>query len=297
MMGPARFVDVGGIRTRYYEAGSGLATLVLIHGGDFRAYSSAGDWSTIWEPLAARYRVVAFDKLGQGLTDLPASDDDLTMTATVHHTVGLLEALEINDAVMVGHSRGALPAAYAALHTRERLLAMIVVDSNTLAPEHLDYPKDFYPTAFAGKPEVPDEAYVRRELDMNSYSSDHVTPEFLATRMESALQPKMEVGIAKMKTLYESLYVPDHKRLRQEVLDSITAGALADLPVSVMWGYDDPSAPLSIGYALLDVLAPHIDWTEFHIINQSGHYVYREHPEVAAGIMIDFVERALVGIW
>jgi pimeloyl-ACP methyl ester carboxylesterase len=296
-MESAKFIDVDGIRTRYFDAGAGEATIVLIHGGEFRSSSNAGDWSSIWDLLAARFRVVAFDKLGQGFTDLPDSDDELTMSATVRHTLGFLEVLGIDNAVMVGHSRGALPAAYAAVHVPERVLAVIAVDSNTLAPDHPDYPKDFYPSIYAAKPEVPDEAFARLELERNSYATDHITPEIVASRLEAARLEKMEIGFAKMKTLYESQYVPDFKAVRRGVLDAIAEGALVDLPMSVIWGYDDPSAPLTIGYALLDRLAPHIDWTEFHIINQSGHYPYREHPEAAAGLMVDFVERALAGRW
>lgn len=297
MMESPHYVDVDGVSTRYFRAGSGDLTFVLIHGGDFRSYSTSGDWAPIWELLASRFGVVAFDKLGQGLTDLPPSDEGFAMSATVDHTLAFLDAVDINNAVLVGHSRGALPAAVAALQRRKRVLAMIVVDSNTLAPEHPDYPKDFYPSIYAEKPDLPDERYIRLELDRNSFSTDHVSEEILSSRMEAALQTKMEGGIRRMKALYETQFVPDHNQVRQEALDAIAGGALRDLPVSVFWGYDDPSAPLSIGYALLDAIAPHIDWTEFYIINQSGHYPYREHPEAVSSLMLDFAGRASAGKW
>ena len=68
-----KFVDVGGIRTCYYEKGGG-PPVVLFHGGNFGSTDLADnalDWDTIFDGLAARYRVVAIDKIGQASTRRP----------------------------------------------------------------------------------------------------------------------------------------------------------------------------------------------------------------------------------
>ena len=83
-MGEAKFVDVDGIRTRYFEAGSG-EILVLVHGGGFGQTAGAEGWSSIFGGLAQHFHVYAFDKLGMGETDLPKSDADYTMAATIRH--------------------------------------------------------------------------------------------------------------------------------------------------------------------------------------------------------------------
>jgi pimeloyl-ACP methyl ester carboxylesterase len=65
-----RFVDVDGIRTRYFDKGSG-AVLVLFHGshlGTNDACESALDWELNFDRLAEWFRVIAVDKLGQGHT-------------------------------------------------------------------------------------------------------------------------------------------------------------------------------------------------------------------------------------
>jgi hypothetical protein len=43
LMGEAKFVDVAGVRTRYFEGGQGEA-LVLVHGGQWPATASADGW-------------------------------------------------------------------------------------------------------------------------------------------------------------------------------------------------------------------------------------------------------------
>jgi 2-hydroxy-6-oxo-6-(2'-carboxyphenyl)-hexa-2,4-dienoate hydrolase len=71
-----RFIDVDGIRTRYFDKGSG-EVLVLFHGshlGTNDACESALDWELNFDRLAEWFRVIAVDKLGQGHTDNPKRD-------------------------------------------------------------------------------------------------------------------------------------------------------------------------------------------------------------------------------
>ena len=63
-----RWLDVEGIRTRYFEAGQG-EPIVFIYGGNFGtadSASSAYTWSKQVLPLSRNFRAIAFDKLGQG---------------------------------------------------------------------------------------------------------------------------------------------------------------------------------------------------------------------------------------
>lgn len=60
----------GGQRIRYWQAGEG-EPLLLIHGFP----TASWDWHRIWEPLAARYRVIACDMLGFGDSAKPRGHD------------------------------------------------------------------------------------------------------------------------------------------------------------------------------------------------------------------------------
>ena len=61
-MGESKFVDVDGIRTRYFEGGSGEA-MVLVHGGHYGATGGAVWWKPAFPKLAANFNVYAVDKL------------------------------------------------------------------------------------------------------------------------------------------------------------------------------------------------------------------------------------------
>jgi len=83
--------------------------LVLVHG----LASTARIWDYVAPLLAREYRVVAYDQRGHAESEKPDVGYDLpTMLADL---VGLVEALEIEKPVVVGHSWGAnLALAYAA---------------------------------------------------------------------------------------------------------------------------------------------------------------------------------------
>src|SRR4030095_1890601 len=87
MMTEPKFVDVEGVKTRYFDRGSGHVIL-LVHGshmGTPDACESALDWEFNFDVLARRYRVIAMDKLGQGYTGTPKTDADYTIAATIKH--------------------------------------------------------------------------------------------------------------------------------------------------------------------------------------------------------------------
>src|SRR3954470_19319454 len=90
LMGRAKFVDVGGIRTRYFDGGTGEA-LVLIHGGQWPSTASADLWAPVFDHLAANFHVYAFDKLGHGFTDNPKTDADYSMDAIIRHAYGFIQ--------------------------------------------------------------------------------------------------------------------------------------------------------------------------------------------------------------
>src|SRR5438067_600245 len=103
-----KFVDVGGIRTRYFEVGDG-EPMLLVHGGNMGQFDNidcAENWELNWDGFARNYHVFAIDKYGQGLTDNPKRDEDWTMHAIVQHAYGFLETLGLRGVHLVGHSRG-----------------------------------------------------------------------------------------------------------------------------------------------------------------------------------------------
>lgn len=283
-----KFVTVGGIRTRYFEAGSG-DPLVLIHGGQFGSYYNAYHWSLNFDDLSRSFRVYAFDKLGMGFTENPETEREYTMAAVIRHAYDLIETLGLSRVTLMGHSRGALPAARIAVDHPDVIKGLVILDSNTLAPEDPGMPQDFYRKLEEGAPAVPDREFVSREPIANSYQKDHITEDFVQAMLEIALLPKTKEVKANLKAL-EASFLQDLKRIKHETLERIQGGALK-VPTLIAWGWNDPSAPFKLGLELFDLIAARLDRVQLHLFNHSGHYIFREHARDLNRLVANFAAK------
>jgi pimeloyl-ACP methyl ester carboxylesterase len=117
-----RHVETNGIRMHIAEAGpdDGPA-LVLCHGFPECWYS----WRHQLRALGdAGYHVIAPDQRGYGTTDMPAGIDQYTQLHLVGDIIGLLDALGIERAGIVGHDWGGPVAWHTALLRPDRINAV-----------------------------------------------------------------------------------------------------------------------------------------------------------------------------
>ncbi len=272
-----RWIDVEGIRTRVYEDGSGPA-LVLLHGGQFGMFSSLDSWSLNLPALAESFHVVAIDKLGQGHTDNPKTDDDYTLDAVYNHALAAIDALNLENIVLLGHSRGGLPAIRIAIDHPELVSKLIIVDSNTASPDPAMASKFNAESAREIPADLSAEENYRRRIAANSYSPDHITDDYVARMVEIIEMDKSKDALKRMEDLNESTWMPSLRQAREKTFDQIREGALT-MPTLIVWGYDSRSAPLNQGMQLLDLVAPASENVEMHILNRAGHVSFREQPE------------------
>lgn len=114
----SRFVNVGGVRTHYYDAGDG-PVVVLLHSGEFGG-SAELSWENSIDVLAQRFRVVAPDWLGFGETD-KIRDFVSGTDRMVRHMAAFLDILDIGEADFVGVSMSATLLLREAAGPRSRL--------------------------------------------------------------------------------------------------------------------------------------------------------------------------------
>ena len=281
-----RWIDVDGIRTRYFEAGKG-EPIVFIYGGNFGtgdSASSAYTWSNQLLPLSKQFRAIVFDKAGQGETDNP-KNDDYTMAAVVRHAAAFLRAMKLKDVHLVGHSRGGYAATRVTLDNHDLVKSLTVVNSGTLSPgvgtNEVVLAK---PPYAAGTREC-----VRWVYQNYSFNPDIVTDEWVDAVMHTLALPKYQESVARMKTLGTKLFLPDLAREKRETLQWINEGRL-QRPVQVVWGFDDRTAVIDRGVELYQMFAKHERRALFHVVNQSGHFPFREHPARFNALMRRWVE-------
>src|SRR5918994_1128578 len=115
-----RFLGVGEARVAYYEEGSGKP-LLLLHGCPFSSFV----WRKVTPRLSLRYRCLAPDLLGLGDTETPEGAD-WSLRAQAAMVVGLLDALGIQRAHVVGHDHGGAVAQLLAAEHPDRIDRLVI---------------------------------------------------------------------------------------------------------------------------------------------------------------------------
>lgn len=115
------FITVDGVRLHYVERGRGEA-LVLIHGNGtmIQDFLSSG----IVDDLAERFRVIVLDRPGYGYSDRPRGVWTPRAHATLYQKA--LRQLGVTQAVVLGHSWGALVAVALALQAPHLVRSLVL---------------------------------------------------------------------------------------------------------------------------------------------------------------------------
>lgn len=125
LMPPARLVRANGINLSVHDVGTG-PTVILLHGFPSLAFG----WRHQIAPLvAAGYRVIVPDLRGYGRSDAPKAIEAYSVAWLTGDVVGIMDALNLNRAALVGHDWGGLLAWQMALQHPKRVAAVIGVNT------------------------------------------------------------------------------------------------------------------------------------------------------------------------
>lgn len=102
------FVTVNGINLHYYRTGGDKPPLVLAHG----ITDDGMCWSPVAEVFAKDFDVIMVDARGHGKSDAPK--DGYTLHNLGAELAGVVQALGLNQPILLGHSMGAITALVAA---------------------------------------------------------------------------------------------------------------------------------------------------------------------------------------
>jgi 2-hydroxy-6-oxonona-2,4-dienedioate hydrolase len=285
-----RWADVTGIRTRYLVEGSGTP-LLLIHGGhcgDSNSAECAEVWNLTIPDLARFYRCVALDRLGQGFTEGPKNDEDFTMAASVRHVADFVRAAGIEPCNVVGHSRGGYVAARLTVDHPELVRSCTIVSSNTVAPGAAANE-----VIFADNPHPPfSRERARFVVERYSFSTEHIDEAWLETRVRALQSETYHAAALRMaeRALYLTQFSPQLEADRRDLLDRIGRDGMPR-PTLVVWSQNDATAPVAMGLELFRRLAVRQPRTEFHLLNATGHYCYRERAPQFNRALRDFLDR------
>jgi epoxide hydrolase A/B len=127
-MPPLQFATTNGIRMGFHEAGpkADKPPLILCHGWPEIAFSWRHQIKALGE---AGIRVIAPDQRGYGATDAPEAVEAYDLEHLTADLVGLLDHLDIDKAVFVGHDWGGFVVWQMALRHPDRVAGVVGVNT------------------------------------------------------------------------------------------------------------------------------------------------------------------------
>lgn len=182
--GQDRFVDIAGVRTRFWQAGDRGPAVVLIHG----IASSVEDWATNIPALARSHRVFALDLVGCGLSDKPA-DHDYSLRSLANFVLAFMSSQGLDTAHLAGFSLGGRLALDCASLAPERVLSLILCAPAAVGPDTII---NFRLASVKGLGEIltrPSRFGMRMLLNAAFHDRSKVTSEMVEDRLRLARLP------------------------------------------------------------------------------------------------------------
>ncbi|WP_176157418.1 alpha/beta fold hydrolase [Burkholderia multivorans] len=261
-----RRIVAGGIYTNYHDLGDGPPVL-LIHGSG-PGVTAYANWRLTMPALARQFRVIAPDMAGFGETERPAGYR-YSMDNWVDHALGLLDALGVERAHVIGNSFGgalALALAIRAPARVGRLVLMGAAGTRFTLTEGLDAVWGYTPSI----------ANMRALLDVFAFDRTLVNDELAKLRYEASVRPGYQEAFANMfpapRQRWVDALASDEAQLRALPHDTL-----------IVHGREDRVIPLASSQRLLELLPN----AQLHVFGRCGHWTQIEHAARFNRLVID----------
>jgi len=259
-----------GIATNYLEGGDPSAPPVLLLHGSGPGVTAYANWRLTIPELSARLRVVAPDLVGFGFTARPEGVR-YDMDTWVAQLVGLLDALGVERASVVGNSfGGALALRLAARHPGrvDRLVLMGSVGVPFTITDGLDRVWGYQPSVEA----------MKDLIGLFAHSRELVTDELAEVRYRASIEPGFQESFAAM------FPAPRQRWVDAMVTPDPEIAALRH-PTLVVHGREDRVIPLDNALHLLRTVPD----VRLHVFGRCGHWTQIEHAAAFNELVLDFL--------
>lgn len=113
-------------RVHYHDGGSASPCVIFLHGWT----TSSREWLPFAKDLATQTRVICWDARGHGQHDYP-DHMDMSLPRMAQDLQALIQHLQLEQVVLVGHSMGALTAwEYIRQFGQQQLAGLVVIDQS-----------------------------------------------------------------------------------------------------------------------------------------------------------------------
>lgn len=277
----SHYLDIDGSRLHYVDEGpdDAPATLLFVHGNP--------TWSFYWRRLVTacrdRFRCVAVDHLGCGLSDLQPRP--LRLADHIDNLERLTEALDLRRVTLVAQDWGGAIGLGTVLRNRERFERLVLTNTGAFRPWFIPWRIRVCRWPVVGRFAVQRANGFSRAALRMTLSRSRLTPQveaaYLApygswTERAAVYQFVRDIPLSAAHPTWQTL---------AEIEDGLPS--LADMPTLLLWGMRD----WCFTPECLEKFRQY--WPEAEVVrlNDVGHWALEDAPEDAARAVTEFLAR------
>ena len=295
-----------------YEQGEGPA-VIMVHGFPELAFS----WRHQLPALAdAGFRAIAPDMRGYGQTDGPSGVDAYRMSELIGDLIGLLDALELQRAVFVGHDMGAIVLWHMAMLTPERMHKLLILNIPHIPRYSVDPVRlmrdrlgdDFYIVNFQDSDEA-DRAFnkdpghfidvMMRKNQIHRAQFEQLPPQMKVLSLLKAMARSESSGDPLLTAMERAYYVDAFSRSgftnpinwyrnwtrNWEALEGVDQ--TIDIPTLFIGAVDD----VVIAPEQIEAMRPWVTNLKIAMLEPCGHWTQQERPNDVNRLMLEWLAK------
>lgn len=260
------------LRNNVRVSGHGDQAVVFAHGFGCDQVM----WRHVAPAFEVTHKVVLFDYVGAGRSDLSAYDAARygTLQGYASDVLEIIDALALHDVIFVGHSVSAVVGMLASLRRPSRFARLVLVGPS---PSYLNDPPHYYggfePQDISGLLDMMEKNYTGWAGALApAIAGNPEHPEYAAELEASfcATDPAIARRFA------EATFLSDH---REDVVRVTT-------PSLIMQCAQDAIAPTAVG----EWMARHVPNSTYQALKATGHCPHLTHPDETIRVIRDYLD-------
>lgn len=279
----SNYLQLDGARLHFVDENTqgGESPVLMVHGNPTWSFY----YRRLISSLSDRYRTIAVDHVGCGLSDKPANYDYCLQTH-IDNLSQLVETLNLTNVTLMAHDWGGAIGLGALQKCRERFSKIILFNTGAFPPPFIPFRIRVCRWPVVGK------------IGVQGFNLFARAATVMATERKGGLRSEVASGLiapydrwANRVAIYNFVKdIPLSKGHRTwSVLDRIEQGLsdFADWPIQLVWGMKD----WCFRPECLERFESHWPKAEVHRLENAGHYVIEDEHQRVDQLVREFLSR------
>ena len=263
-------VKVNDINMYYEIHGEGFPLVMIMgYGASFEYWNPK-----IIDEFSKNFKVIVFDNRGSGRTDKPDKEYSIKMFAD--DTTGLMDALNIERAHILGHSMGGMIAQEIVLNYPERVEKLILSSTSCGGRKYVPPSTEIALIAMRDREGMKQDEIVRSFIPLR-FTEDFIknNPEFIEEQIQREIEAPFTPAYSIKRQGIALVQFNTSKRLKN-----------INTPTLVLHGKKDIMTPTKNG----EILAELIPGAKLSLFDNSGHETHFHEPKKYVKTVLEFLK-------